>query len=128
MQTKCFRLFSENPQYKQIWPQFRAIPDSSLTNADQLRKHATVYMCALKNINNSILDENELALQMSLIAMAHIKWNVHRSHIMNMLHPVLDTVKEYNDGEMDANTEAAWTTFYDIIANVIEIFRDKQLE
>ncbi|CAJ0602327.1 unnamed protein product [Cylicocyclus nassatus] len=31
-------LFSEYPSYKQIWPQFRAIPDSSLMNAMELRQ------------------------------------------------------------------------------------------
>ncbi|RCN24712.1 hypothetical protein ANCCAN_29586 [Ancylostoma caninum] len=31
------KLFAEYPQYKQIWPQFRAIPDSSLMNAIELR-------------------------------------------------------------------------------------------
>ncbi|KAK6057339.1 hypothetical protein COOONC_05146 [Cooperia oncophora] len=31
------KLFSEHPQYKLIWPQFRQIPDSSLMNAVALR-------------------------------------------------------------------------------------------
>ncbi|CAJ0564373.1 unnamed protein product, partial [Mesorhabditis spiculigera] len=31
-------LFSEHPGYKQIWPQFRQIPDSALINAIELKR------------------------------------------------------------------------------------------
>lgn len=76
------KLFSDYPEYKQIWPQFRAIPDSSLMNAIQLRRHASVYMCGLGAIIHSMKHENDLAVQINRIAKAHIKWNVHRMHIV----------------------------------------------
>ncbi|KAK6017375.1 hypothetical protein OSTOST_17105, partial [Ostertagia ostertagi] len=57
-------LFSEVPHYKLIWPQFRAIPDSSLMNAVELRRHASVYMCGLGAIIHSMTRENDLAVQM----------------------------------------------------------------
>ncbi|KAK5975028.1 GLOBIN domain-containing protein, partial [Trichostrongylus colubriformis] len=75
-------LFAEHPQYKQIWPRFREIPDSSLMNAIELRRHASVYMCGLGAIIHSMNRENDLAIQMNRIARAHIKWNVYRIHIV----------------------------------------------
>ncbi|VDL79227.1 unnamed protein product [Nippostrongylus brasiliensis] len=118
------KLFSEYPNYKQIWPQFRAIPDSSLMNAIALRRHASVYMCGLGAIIHSMKHENELALQMTRIAKAHIKWNVHRSHVVHMLDPVLDIVQECNPN-YNNEMKQAWTTLYHIIADLIEIYRKK---
>lgn len=77
-----FRLFSEYPRYKLIWPQFRAIPDSSLMNAVELRRHASVYLKGLGKIIESMRDEEELGKSMSRIAQAHIKWNVQRNHVI----------------------------------------------
>ncbi|ETN74914.1 globin [Necator americanus] len=119
------KMFAEYPQYKQIWPQFRAIPDSSLMNAIELRRHASVYMCGLGAIIHSMNNENDLALQMNRIAKAHIKWNVHRKHVIHMLEPVLDLVEECNDGKLDYETKEAWTTLYNVIADLIEIYRYK---
>ncbi|PIO61111.1 hypothetical protein TELCIR_17375 [Teladorsagia circumcincta] len=81
-------------------------------------------MCGLGAIINSMNRENELALQMNRIAKAHIKWNVHRVHIVHMLEPVLAVVKECND-DFDDETKQAWTTLYHIIADLIEIYRNK---
>ncbi|CAI4228115.1 unnamed protein product [Auanema sp. JU1783] len=119
------RLFSEYPRYKLIWPQFRAIPDSSLMHANQLRRHSSVYMAGLRSIIHSMNKETELADQLMRIAKAHIKWNIHRSHIQHMLDPVLEVVKEANGYEMDDETKEAWTTLYDVIAELIEIYRAK---
>ncbi|PIO72258.1 globin [Teladorsagia circumcincta] len=117
-------LFSDVPHYKQIWPQFRAIPDSSLMNAIELRRHASVYMCGLGSIIHSMNRENDLAIQMNRIAKAHIKWNIHRIHIVHMLEPVLAVVRECND-DIDDEAIQAWTTLYHIIADLIEIYRNK---
>ncbi|CAD6187005.1 unnamed protein product [Caenorhabditis auriculariae] len=117
------RLFSEYPNYKLVWPQFRAIPDSSLMNAIELRRHASVYMCGLRQIIDSMGNEEELAAQLSRIALAHIKWNVQRYHVVNMCEPVCEVVKECNDYKMDAETRKAWTVLYQVIANLIEVFR-----
>ncbi|XGW30457.1 hypothetical protein V3C99_009435, partial [Haemonchus contortus] len=118
------RLFAEYPQYKRIWPQFRGIQDSSLINAIELRRHASVYMCGLTAIIHSMNREDELEVQMKRIAKAHVKWNVHRSHVENMLDPALEVLKECND-DFDEEAKQAWSTLYDIIAEVIEIYRKK---
>ncbi|KAE9421468.1 hypothetical protein Angca_002235 [Angiostrongylus cantonensis] len=118
------KLFTEHPQYKHIWPQFRQIPDSSLMNAVQLRRHASVYMAGLRNIIHSMSNEDELILQMIRIAKAHKKWNIHRRHVMTMLQPLLETLQESNNGQMDEELKTAWTTFFDVIADFIEIYRN----
>lgn len=41
-----------------------------------------------------------------------------------MLDPVLEVIKECND-DYDEEAKQAWTTLYDIIAEVIEIYRSK---
>ncbi|EFO17330.1 hypothetical protein LOAG_11169, partial [Loa loa] len=41
-------LVVENPDYKYFWPQFRAIPDSSLISSNVLKNFAQTYMNALK--------------------------------------------------------------------------------
>lgn len=45
------------------------------------RRHASVYMAGLRSIIYSMDAKNELAAQLNRIAKAHIKWNIHRSHI-----------------------------------------------
>ncbi|XGW30456.1 hypothetical protein V3C99_009434 [Haemonchus contortus] len=118
------RLFADYPHYKRIWPQFRGIPDSSLINAIELRRHASVYICGLTAIIRSMTRESEFANHMKRIAKAHVKWNVHRGHVEHMVDPVLEVVKECND-DFDEETKEAWTTLYDILAEVIEIYRNK---
>ncbi|EPB70675.1 hypothetical protein ANCCEY_10228 [Ancylostoma ceylanicum] len=92
-----------------------------------LRRHASVYMCGLGAIIHSMKNENDLAVQMNRIAKAHIKWNVHRTHVIHMLEPVLEVVKECNDGKLNTETEQAWTTLYHLIADLIEIYRKKAM-
>ncbi|EFP00288.1 CRE-GLB-14 protein [Caenorhabditis remanei] len=121
------RLFAEYPRYKLIWPQFRAIPDSSLMNAVELRRHASVYLKGLGRIIESMRDEEELRKSMSRIALAHIKWNVQRNHVIHMIEPVLEVVKECNGYQLDEETRQAWTVLYQVIANLIEVFRCRAL-
>ncbi|CAB04152.2 Globin domain-containing protein [Caenorhabditis elegans] len=121
------RLFSEYPRYKLIWPQFRAIPDSSLMNAVELRRHASVYLNGLGKIIDSMRDEEALGKSMSRIAVAHIKWNVQRNHVIHMIEPVLEVVKECNGYQLDDETRQAWTVLYQVIADLIEVFRCRAL-
>uniref|UniRef100_A0A1I7WMA7 GLOBIN domain-containing protein n=1 Tax=Heterorhabditis bacteriophora TaxID=37862 RepID=A0A1I7WMA7_HETBA len=137
--TILVKLFAEYPRYKLIWPQFRAIPDSSLMHAIELRRHASVYMCGLGSIIQSMRNEEELAAQLNRIARAHINvfaTNLNYISVTNtlkksssksthMLDPVLDVVKECNGYQMDNETKEAWTTLYDVIANLIDIYRNK---
>ncbi|KAK0390209.1 hypothetical protein QR680_019433 [Steinernema hermaphroditum] len=76
------RLFSDYPNYKNIWPQFRAIPDSALMYAPELRRHAQVYMTGLRTIIDAMDDDAKLTASLKRIAKAHIKWNIHKSHLM----------------------------------------------
>ncbi|CAJ0569080.1 unnamed protein product, partial [Mesorhabditis spiculigera] len=108
-------LFSEHPSYKRIWPQFRQIPDSSLMNAIELRRHASVYINGLKEIIHAMDDEDELSLHLNRIARAHIKWSVQRYHVADMIDPLLDTIR-YCTGKLDRETAEAWTTLYDHIS------------
>ncbi|GMR49105.1 hypothetical protein PMAYCL1PPCAC_19300, partial [Pristionchus mayeri] len=118
-------LFSEHPRYKNIWPQFRAIPDSALMSAVELRRHASVYMKGLRAIIDAMDDEISLAEQLKRIARAHIKWNIHKSHVMHMLQPVLEVISNtLKQKPLNADIADAWTTLYDVIANLIDIFRE----
>uniref|UniRef100_A0A7E4W3W0 GLOBIN domain-containing protein n=1 Tax=Panagrellus redivivus TaxID=6233 RepID=A0A7E4W3W0_PANRE len=118
-------LFSEHPHYKNIWPQFRPIPDSSLMNAPELRKHVKVYLHGLKNIIDNLDDEERIFNALRKIAQAHVKWNVYRHHVINMLGPVLDTIKMCT-GSLTPEKERAWTILYEVIANLIEVFRTSE--
>ncbi|TMS38185.1 hypothetical protein L596_004961 [Steinernema carpocapsae] len=117
------RLFSEYPNYKNIWPQFRAIPDSALICAPELRRHATVYMKGLRTIIDAMDDDTKLTASLKRIAKAHIKWNIHKSHLMHMVQPVVEVVRETNGGLMTDEIKTAWITLYDVIANLIDIYR-----
>uniref|UniRef100_A0A914XR98 Globin family profile domain-containing protein n=1 Tax=Plectus sambesii TaxID=2011161 RepID=A0A914XR98_9BILA len=75
------RLFSEFPNYKDIWPQFQGITDSSLMGAAELHKHAVVYMHGLHTIIGSIDDDHTLAEQLRKIAQAHLRWGVRKFHV-----------------------------------------------
>ncbi|KAH7710942.1 Protein GLB-14 [Aphelenchoides avenae] len=122
----CFRLFAEYPQYKNIWPQFRQIPDSSLMNSTALRKHAIVYMGGLRAIIDNMDDDEKLNKALRRIAFAHVKWNIHKRHLMHMVEPVLEVVKE--SAYLDDEVRTAWRTLYDVIANLIEIFRRSEAQ
>lgn len=76
------RLFSTHPQYKNVWRDFREIPDSSLMNAPELRRHAKIYMGGLKLIINSMNDDKKLETVLRGIAQAHVKWHVYKHHLI----------------------------------------------
>lgn len=72
-------------------------------------------------------DEEALGKSMSRIAVAHIKWNVQRNHVIHMIEPVLEVVKECNGYQLDDETRQAWTVLYQVIADLIEVFRCRAL-
>ncbi|KAI6174977.1 Globin family and Globin-like domain and Globin, structural domain-containing protein [Aphelenchoides bicaudatus] len=115
------RLFSNHPQYKDIWPQFKQIPDSSLMHAPELRRHARIYMAGLRLIINSMNDDDKLETALRGIAQAHVKWHIHKYHLINMLPCVIESFQA--KFPMNVDQVQAWTTLFDVIANLIDIFR-----
>ncbi|KAI6181225.1 GLOBIN domain-containing protein [Aphelenchoides besseyi] len=113
--------FSDHPSYKDIWPQFREVPDSSLMNAEALRKHAAVYTCGIRKVISSMSDDVELEKALRRIAHAHVERNIHKRHLMSMLPCFLKAFEEYKT--LDEQSREAWTTLFDVIANLIDIFR-----
>uniref|UniRef100_A0AC35EYM1 Globin family profile domain-containing protein n=1 Tax=Panagrolaimus sp. PS1159 TaxID=55785 RepID=A0AC35EYM1_9BILA len=114
-------LFSEHPSYKSIWPRFKQIPDSALMNAPELTKHAAVYMRGLRTIIDNMDDNDRMVRALRKIAHAHVKWCVYKKHIIHMLVPVLEQVRAH--AGMNPEIEHAWTTLYDVIANLVDVFR-----
>ncbi|CAJ0576791.1 unnamed protein product, partial [Mesorhabditis spiculigera] len=112
------RLFADFPDYKDIWPRFRAIPDSSIVGSDQLRTHATVYMKGLGTIVSKIENEEELQDIIKKIAQAHIKFNISRSHVEHMAPCLLAVLKNAN-GSIDPGTKEAWEAFFEIFGDVL---------
>ncbi|KAE9419966.1 hypothetical protein Angca_005772 [Angiostrongylus cantonensis] len=119
------RLFSEYPQYKNIWPQFREIPDSALISSDKLRNHGIVYMAGLKQVVAVLDDDDKLIEVAKRIARSHCKWNICKSHIENMVPSLLEVLNLCMDGEMTPEMANSWTTLYDIIGNIINIEKTK---
>ncbi|CAD6190779.1 unnamed protein product [Caenorhabditis auriculariae] len=154
------RYFSEFPHYKNIWPQFRAIPDSSLIVSDQLRNHASVYMSGLKEIVEKMDDDEILVNLTARIAISHVKWTISKQHItaekcthlenngdmkrrlrsqsfcllwrlfspllllthfQNMIPGLMDVLKTCLGDRYNQEVVDAWTTFYDVIGNVLNI-------
>uniref|UniRef100_A0A0N4ZBZ3 GLOBIN domain-containing protein n=1 Tax=Parastrongyloides trichosuri TaxID=131310 RepID=A0A0N4ZBZ3_PARTI len=119
------RMFCEHPDYKNIWPQFRPYPDSSLMCAPELSRHAKTYMKGLGHIIDSTQDEEKMCNVLQQIAKAHIKWNIHKKHVMHMLEQVLIMLAD-EIGPLDKDTKEAWTTLYDVIANMVDIFAGRR--
>ncbi|KAI6180047.1 Glb-14 [Aphelenchoides besseyi] len=115
------RLFSNHPTYKNIWPQFRQLPDSSLMHSTVLRSHARVYMGGLKVIINSMDKDEMLERSLRGIAHAHVKWKVHKKHLIDMLPCILETFETHFP--LSDEAKEGWTTLFDVIANLIDIFR-----
>ena len=104
-------------------------------NATPLIKHAAVYMGGLRLIINSLDDDEKMTRALRKIAHAHVKWNIQKSHIMvslrevscdpdrfqNMLVPLVDVIQE--NYRKDPEIHEAWSTLFDVIANLIEIYR-----
>ncbi|KAH7702586.1 Protein GLB-14 [Aphelenchoides avenae] len=90
------------------------------------RKHAIVYMGGLRAIIDNMDDDEKLNKALRRIAFAHVKWNIHKRHLMHMVEPVLEVVKE--SAYLDDEVRTAWRTLYDVIANLIEIFRRSEAQ
>uniref|UniRef100_A0AC35TW90 GLOBIN domain-containing protein n=1 Tax=Rhabditophanes sp. KR3021 TaxID=114890 RepID=A0AC35TW90_9BILA len=118
------RMFAEHPRYKNIWPQFRGITDSSLMGAPELTNHAKAYMKGLRYIIYSMQDQKKMYDSLHQIAKTHVKWNVHKHHVMHMLEQVLSMLAD-ELGPLDGKTKESWSILYDVIANIIDIFADR---
>ncbi|VDM54170.1 unnamed protein product [Angiostrongylus costaricensis] len=121
------RLFSEYPQYKSIWPQFREIPDSALISSDKLRNHGVVYMAGLKQVVAELDDDDKLIEIAKRIAGSHCKWNICKFHIENMVPSLLEVLNLCMGSEMTSEIADSWTTLYDIIGNIISIEKTKDI-
>uniref|UniRef100_A0A0R3RLX9 GLOBIN domain-containing protein n=1 Tax=Elaeophora elaphi TaxID=1147741 RepID=A0A0R3RLX9_9BILA len=114
-------LFSDFPEYKQIWPQFRGIPDSSIITACAVKNHGSVYMAGLRTIIDSMQDEEKLVETISKITAAHLKWRIYKYHIMNMLKEVIVTLQSYPPCQ-GKEVEDAWFILFDVIGNLVDKF------
>ncbi|EFO15896.1 hypothetical protein LOAG_12613 [Loa loa] len=116
-----FRLFSDFPEYKQIWPQFRGIPDSLIITANEVKGHGLVYMAGLKSIIDNIKNEEKLVKTISKITLAHLKWHICKDHIMNMLKEVI-VILQADPHCQGRDVEEAWFTLFDVIGNLVDKF------
>lgn len=80
--SEIFRLFSNFPEYKEIWPQFRGIPDSAIISAEAVKRHGFTYMAGLKTIVDNMENEDQMAEMVARIAISHLKWNICKQHVM----------------------------------------------
>ncbi|CAD5226040.1 unnamed protein product [Bursaphelenchus xylophilus] len=126
IQTLFIRLFSEYPTYKDIWPQFRAIPDSSLMYSNELKKHVHVFCKGLTMIINSLNTEKELYVVLRKLAKAHARKNVYKNHIMNMLPELLNVMKS-NGIDVNDDVKEAWTTLFDVLGNLVDPLKTDNL-
>uniref|UniRef100_A0A0R3RNG4 GLOBIN domain-containing protein n=1 Tax=Elaeophora elaphi TaxID=1147741 RepID=A0A0R3RNG4_9BILA len=107
LESNGLRIFletiSENPDYKFFWPQFRAIPDSSLISSSVLRKFACTYMNALKKIVES-LNSNQVPYEvLQRISIKHARHNIQMHHIQVGCHLVTcnnQSVSNFRSTEM----------------------------
>uniref|UniRef100_A0A7E4UP62 GLOBIN domain-containing protein n=1 Tax=Panagrellus redivivus TaxID=6233 RepID=A0A7E4UP62_PANRE len=114
------RMFAENPQYKNIWPQFRQITDSSLISSDQLRNHARVYFGGMNQIIEMMNAGNETEFRNCIRRMArsHAKFVVHKNHVMDMLPEFLHVISACGT-EVTEPVRDAWFTLFDVIGNLL---------
>uniref|UniRef100_A0AC35U5B8 GLOBIN domain-containing protein n=1 Tax=Rhabditophanes sp. KR3021 TaxID=114890 RepID=A0AC35U5B8_9BILA len=118
-----FHLFTEHPEYKYIWPQFRGIPDSSFILSSALRNHAEVYTAGLSIIINNMHNKAKMYAHIKKIAYAHVKWIIHQSHVQNMV-PGLMMVLKDKVPHFDDSIEDAWKTLYGVIGSLLEQFKN----
>ncbi|KAM3723849.1 Myoglobin [Dirofilaria immitis] len=112
-------IISENPDYKYFWPQFRAIPDSSLISSCVLRNFARTYMNALKEIVESLNNEQIPYEVLRRISTKHAMHNIQMHHIQKMIKPLLGNVRR-ELGRQDENAERAWKSLFQTIGIIIE--------
>ncbi|KAK6100987.1 Globin family protein [Brugia pahangi] len=115
-------LLGDFPEYKQIWPQFSGIPDSSIITADVVKEHGLVYLAGLKAIIDNMPYEEKLVKTINRITTAHLKWNICKSHIMNMLKEVVVILQSYPHCQ-GKHVEEAWFTLFDVIGNLVDTFK-----
>ncbi|KAI6218647.1 GLOBIN domain-containing protein [Aphelenchoides fujianensis] len=113
------RLFSEYPLYKDIWPQFRAIPDSSLMYSQELKKHVQMFSRGFNSIVEKLENGDELQELLRKYAKLHSKRSIYKTHIMNM-HTEYMIVLRSLGVESKADIEDAWHTFFDAIGNLVD--------
>uniref|UniRef100_A0A0N5B3B9 GLOBIN domain-containing protein n=1 Tax=Strongyloides papillosus TaxID=174720 RepID=A0A0N5B3B9_STREA len=113
------RMFIENPEYKYIWPQFRQIPDSSFILSSSLRQHAIVYLGGLKSMIENVYDKEKIEILVKKIAYAHIKWEIKKRHVDNMVPELLFVLKDILPN-YNKDIEDAWRSLYTIIGNLLE--------
>lgn len=51
-------------------------------HAPELRRHARIYMAGLGLIINSMNDDDKLETALRGIAQAHVKWHIHKYHLI----------------------------------------------
>ncbi|KAF1756507.1 hypothetical protein GCK72_012960 [Caenorhabditis remanei] len=115
------KYFSEFPHYKNIWPQFRNLQDSALLASNELANHCSVYMSGLKEIVEVMDDEEKLTYFMARIARSHVKWNINKYHITNMLEGVDAVLKRSFEEKLTDEIVDAYHTLYDVIGNLLDI-------
>nr|CDP95810.1 BMA-GLB-14 [Brugia malayi] len=122
----CMRTLSENPDYKYFWPQFRAIPDSSLISSSVLRNFAHTYMNALKKIVESLNNEQMPYEVLQRISAKHARHNIQMHHMQKMIKPLLENVRRAL-GRHDENAERAWETLFQTVGAIVEHYKTSQV-
>ncbi|ULT93449.1 hypothetical protein L3Y34_003144 [Caenorhabditis briggsae] len=120
------KYFSEFPHYKNIWPQFRTLQDSALLASNELANHCSVYMAGLKEIVEVMDDEEKLTYFMARIARSHVKWNINKYHITNMLEGVDAVLKRSFEEKLTDEIVNAYHTLYDVIGNLLDIQKKRR--
>ncbi|VDN89573.1 unnamed protein product [Brugia pahangi] len=120
------RTLSENPDYKYFWPQFRAIPDSSLISSSVLRNFARTYMNALKKIVESLNNEQMPYEVLQRISAKHARHNIQMHHMQKMIKPLLENVRRAL-GRHDENAERAWETLFQTVGAIVEHYKTSQV-
>ncbi|VDM08511.1 unnamed protein product, partial [Wuchereria bancrofti] len=128
-EQKCeslYRMLSENPDYKYFWPQFRAIPDSSLISSSVLRNFARTYMNALKKIVESLNNEQMPYDVLKRISAKHARHNIQVHHMQKMIKPLLENVRR-TLGRHDENAERAWEKLFQTVGAIVEHYKTSQV-
>uniref|UniRef100_A0A915I2C7 Globin family profile domain-containing protein n=1 Tax=Romanomermis culicivorax TaxID=13658 RepID=A0A915I2C7_ROMCU len=112
-------MFSDYPQYKQLWPKFKFIPDSSLMSAPELQNFAQIYMEGLKAIITRLHDRENVVETLEKIARAHMVKSVQRYHIEHMLPGLLEIMERENKRPLGDQVRKAWLKLVDVIAQLI---------
>ncbi|KAI6180885.1 GLOBIN domain-containing protein [Aphelenchoides besseyi] len=117
--TVFIRLFSEYPLYKDLWPQFRAIPDSALMYSMELKKHVQVYCRGFNRIIDALDKQEELQKLFQSLAKLHSKKAIFKAHIMNM-HTEFMVVLRSQGVENTEQINDSWFTLFDVLGNMVD--------